>query len=451
MAAKTRLQILYRTTDNADATISGLSLLAGELAFHGKTQTLYIGAANNAGTVSITAIGGDGHYVTLAGDQTSALGKPIEGDKDFTGTVSFSTDTTAVTQAAGDTSTKLATTAFVANAVSNITAEAQSINVTGDVEFSGVTGQNITNATIPDGTVTPAQLANVSQPSVIARSATGSGPLSALTLDAFTDALDLVHTDIDDFDTGVRENRLDQLAAPTSEVSFAGQRLTNLGAPTASSDAVRKSDLDQATLGIDYKPSVKAKSAGANVVLSGTRTGAPGTAGDGSPADTDGIVVAAGDRVLLTDQTDQRQNGIWVVQEGAWTRPADYDNGYVSGGALVFIEQGSLYPDTQWVITTNGPITVDVDGSSWTQFAAAALPGGTPLKPQYGGTGLGSGADGSGPAAGQLLYGGASNSTTSLATLNIGSSGAVLVSDGSAPTWRTTLDSSTLTIDCGTF
>jgi hypothetical protein len=40
--------------------------------------------------------------------------------------------------------------------------------------------------------------------------------------------LGLVHTDISDFDTGVQENRIDQMAQPTADVNFNGQNLTNV-------------------------------------------------------------------------------------------------------------------------------------------------------------------------------------------------------------------------------
>ena len=56
---------------------------------------------------------------------------------------------------------------------------------------------------------------------------------------------------ISDFDTAVRTNRLDQMAAPTSAVGMGGQRLAGLGAPTAASnDAVRQVDLEAAIAGI---------------------------------------------------------------------------------------------------------------------------------------------------------------------------------------------------------
>lgn len=52
------------------------------------------------------------------------------------------------------------------------------------------------------------------------------------------------HIEITDFDDGVQSNRLDQMATPTSPVNFGGQKITNLGTPTLSSDAATKNYVD---------------------------------------------------------------------------------------------------------------------------------------------------------------------------------------------------------------
>lgn len=38
----------------------------------------------------------------------------------------------------------------------------------------------------------------------------------------------------------------------------------------------------------------------------------------------DGTAVGPGARVLLTAQTDPSENGVWIVQQGAWTRPVEF-------------------------------------------------------------------------------------------------------------------------------
>lgn len=51
---------------------------------------------------------------------------------------------------------------------------------------------------------------------------------------------------ISDFNTAVRTNRLDQMAAPTAPVAFGSQRITGLGTPSASTDAATKGYVDSA-------------------------------------------------------------------------------------------------------------------------------------------------------------------------------------------------------------
>jgi hypothetical protein len=56
----------------------------------------------------------------------------------------------------------------------------------------------------------------------------------------------LTHEDISDFDTGVRQNRLDQMAAPNTSISMASHKITSLATGTASTDAVNKGQMDAA-------------------------------------------------------------------------------------------------------------------------------------------------------------------------------------------------------------
>ncbi len=166
-------------------------------------------------------------------------------------------------------------------------------------------------------------------------------------------------TDITDFHTAVRTNRLDQMAVPTASLNLNSQKITNLADPTNPQDAATKNYVDSAVAGFDWKNSVKACTT-ANITLSGTQT-------------IDGIAVIAGDRVLVKDQTTQSQNGIYIVSASAWSRSTDTDAWNEIVSAAVFIEQGSVNGDTAWVCTSDQGGTLGTTSVVFSQFTGAAL------------------------------------------------------------------------------
>lgn len=93
------------------------ALRSSELAFNEQDLTLYYGSGDDgsANATSILAIAGAGAYVSLGTTQT------VSGDKTFTGSVDLTGATaTAATQATGTNNTTIATTAFVADAISGV-------------------------------------------------------------------------------------------------------------------------------------------------------------------------------------------------------------------------------------------------------------------------------------------------------------------------------------------
>jgi hypothetical protein len=133
------------------------------------------------------------------------------------------------------------------------------------------------------------------------------------------------------------------------------QRIVNLGDPSGPTDAVTKQYVDNLIRGLDWKQSVKAASTG-NVTLTGAQT-------------IDGVSLVAGDRVLLKNQTDGTQNGIWVVAAGAWSRPTDFnDSTAVTSAAATSVELGTSNKDTVYVLTTDGTITIGTTAQTWSQL-----------------------------------------------------------------------------------
>lgn len=151
---------------------------------------------------------------------------------------------------------------------------------------------------------------------------------------------------------------LDPNGSGTVNVSSA--RITNLAEPTNSSDAATKAYVDANRTGLDVKGSVRAATT-ANITLTNTQN-------------IDDVALAVGDRVLVKNQTTGSENGIYVVATGAWTRATDADNtptGEVTSGMFTFVEQGTAYADSGWVLSTDGTITLGTTALSFVQFSGA--------------------------------------------------------------------------------
>ena len=193
---------------------------------------------------------------------------------------------------------------------------------------------------------------------VLAGPTTGSDANPTFRSLVAADIPSIAHTKISDFDTGVRVNRLDQMAAPTGNVDLNSNKLTNVTDPTSAQDAATKAYVDAVKTGLDVKGSVKVTTT-ANITLSGTQT-------------IDGIAVSADERVLVKDQSTGSQNGIYDCKAGAWARSSDFDaDTEVTSGAFVFVEQGTVNADAGFVLTTDGTITVGTTALSFTQFSGA--------------------------------------------------------------------------------
>lgn len=93
----------------------------------------------------------------------------------------------------------------------------------------------------------------------------------------------------------------------------------------------------------------------------------------------EGVSLAGGDRVLVKNQRNGRENGLYaVVATGAWIRVTDADAGAeVTSGLLVGVEEGSTLYDTLWQLITDGPIVLGTTVLVFEQVAGptGAMPG----------------------------------------------------------------------------
>ncbi len=83
----------------------------------------------------------------------------------------------------------------------------------------------------------------------------------------------------------------------------------------------------------------------------------------------DGYTVNIGDRVLVKNQTNQAENGIYVAASLAWSRAVDMSVWNEVPGATTFVQYGTLYANTGWVAITAETGTINVTPITWAQFA----------------------------------------------------------------------------------
>jgi hypothetical protein len=183
----------------------------------------------------------------------------------------------------------------------------------------------------------------------------------------------------------------------TSSVTFGGGAawqypagsLTITGTPSTANDAVNKSYVDSLAAGLDPKESCRMGTNGSSedmaaAPFSGTYGVGSGT--NGQDAFTaidltntiDGITPVVGNRVMVKDCADAKQNGIYVVitatAVGEIERAPDHDGtpaAEVSAGNFTFIEQGTVNADAGFVLQGDGLLTLNVDNVVWTQFSGA--------------------------------------------------------------------------------
>jgi len=324
------------STSSGNLTIAPTSNLVithgGTVDFSGQANTLTM-PDNNAAALDIKEAGNSYlKFVTTNSSEKVVVGKDMD-----TGTVNvtsgnFLVGTDKFTVASGDGDTVIKGTANIQGA-----ADLDStLNVDGNTTLNG----NVTLGNAGADTVT----------------VTGTA--------TFTPSAD--------FDGGFT-------VAGSQTIDMGSNRVTNVGTPTASTDATTKAYVDSVKQALDIKDSVKLAST-ANI--SATYNNGAGTLtydATGVQA-IDGVNLAANDRVLIKNQSTQTQNGIYKVTTapavgvaGVLTRAEDADSAAeVTGGLFTFVEAGSSNADNAYVLTSiTGTATLGTDNIVFTQFSGA--------------------------------------------------------------------------------
>ena len=107
---------------------------------------------------------------------------------------------------------------------------------------------------------------------------------------------------------------------------------------------------------VAFKAPVAAASTG-NLTLSG--------------AQTVGSVALTTQRVLVKDQTDTTENGVYTADSGAWTRALDFNSNYdIVNGSLVYVTAGTSATKGLWAASLTNPVTIGTDAIAFVSVLA---------------------------------------------------------------------------------
>jgi len=163
---------------------------------------------------------------------------------------------------------------------------------------------------------------------------------------------------------GVEQTKLEisetqMLITDSRTIKVGLQYSADLSTSFTDESLITKRYADAIAAGLIPKAAVLVATTG-NTVLSGLLT-------------IDGVVLQVGDRVLVKDNTDASENGIYIVASGAWTRSTDFDgnpDGEVSAGNIIPVLSGDTQYSSLWVLVTPNPIVVGTTDLNFTLFSS---------------------------------------------------------------------------------
>jgi hypothetical protein len=239
---------------------------------------------------------------------------------------------------------------------------AGSQTITGDKTFSGAIALGASgSATTPSANDNSTKVATTAY----VDGAVGSLTTGVSAVNTKTGSVTLYTDDITEDGSPTNLWFTDTRARTAAVVNTTSGSETNQAPSVSSIKSYVDAKFENAVQGIDYHTACKTASS-ANVNLA-----SPGAAINGYTFTT------TGERVLLKDQTDQKENGIydWNGAAVALTRSADSDDnpdGEVTGGMFTFIEAGNL-AGTSWIlITPAGGVSIGTDNLVFAQFNAGS-------------------------------------------------------------------------------
>ena len=410
------------------STTTGLSTNAGSLSF--STAALERMKISAGGTVSINAFGTAG---VVHNDASGNLSSSLIVNADIDPAAAIADTKLATISTAGKVANS-ATTATSTNTASAIVARDASGNFSAGIITANVSGNATTATTATNfsgsliGDVTGTQgatvvssvggqtAANVAAATVLANAATSANTASAIVKRTATGGFSAGAISVTDevvsnsltitpfITAGVVHNNASGLLSSSLIVdgditsatisnaklatisstntsgnivvrdgsgNFATNMITLAGSTTNATDAATKAYVDSViSAGLVAKTPALVVST-SNVALTGLQT-------------IDSVTLVVNDRVLLVNQTNSVENGLWLAQSSAWTRPTDFATGTAAGQAYVLITSGAVNAGSSYLCSTP---TAIIDTNPIT-FSLFALPDTTTATNVGTGTGL---------------------------------------------------------------
>jgi hypothetical protein len=148
----------------------------------------------------------------------------------------------------------------------------------------------------------------------------------------------------------------------SNSVSISGGSITGLGNPSNNSDAATKSYVDDAVAGLRTRI----------IAECGTTANVNLTNGLEAGDSIDGVTLVAGDRVLVKDQSDATENGLYLaVSSGAASRDPEHDTIAELSGGMVVVNQGTANDNKIFLCTTDSSASIGSSNITYSQITPA--------------------------------------------------------------------------------
>ena len=327
------------------------------------------GTSNGTDAVTIKAPNSlaAGYTLTLP-TATGSAGQFLK--TDGSGNLSFDTIFSSFT-ITGDTGTDT----FTTNQTLDFNGSSQIATAVGvvdnRVDFS-IINESIGTTQLTDGGVTNIKLANKSvligaqTIELGAAATTDLSGITSLVVDDITINGQTISTTTANKDIALSPHGTGTITVPSGYKDRAGFTTNSLAT---------KEYVDATSQGLDVKQSVVvATTTNLSATYDNGTSGVGATLTFGTAVTTlDGVTLTDGDRILVKDQSTASQNGIYVrTSSTVFTRAIDADTASeITGGAFVFVEQGTANADNGYVFTHEGTPTLGSTALTVGQFSGA--------------------------------------------------------------------------------